>query len=218
MSLFRNLGINKYTLKNWNRINWRSSRKLQQIVKKGFPPNIVAFKGTMACIDPNASIELGSRRVVINAGWFEATPFRTLFSMREQSRLIVHDAFSFYSNADVSILENATFEIGSGYANHGARIHCSNHIRIGYDVYIGNDVDIKDNDGHDLMGSNKPASLPIVIEDHVWIGARVTVLKGVTIGEGAVVAAGAVVTKDVPPHTMVAGVPAKVVKENVSWK
>lgn len=218
MGLFHSLGINKYNLKNWNRIGWFASRKLQKVVKRGVPSNIVAFKGTIACVDSTATIELGSRRVVINDGWFEATPFRTLFAMRGHSRLIVHDAFSFYSNADVSILENATFEIGSGYANHGARIHCSNHIKIGYDVCIGNDVDIKDNDGHDVIGSSKPASLPIVIEDHVWIGARVTVLKGVTIGEGAVVAAGAMVTKDVPPHTMVAGVPARVVKENVSWK
>lgn len=46
-----------------------------------------------------------------------------------------------------------------------------------------------------------------------WLGANVTVLPGVTIGEGAVVAAGAVVTKDVPPRTVVGGVPARIIKE-----
>lgn len=60
-------------------------------------------------------------------------------------------------------------------------------------------------------------SAPIVIGDHVWIGMNVIVLKGVTIGEGAVVSAGSVVTKDVPPHSLVAGVPAKVVKTDVEW-
>ena len=45
----------------------------------------------------------------------------------------------------------------------------------------------------------------------------VTILKGVTIGEGAIVAAGSLVNKDVPPHCLVAGIPAKVVKSNVSW-
>lgn len=49
----------------------------------------------------------------------------------------------------------------------------------------------------------------IVIHDHVWLGSRALVLPGVTIGEGAVVAAGAVVTKDVPPYTVVGGVPAR---------
>jgi acetyltransferase-like isoleucine patch superfamily enzyme len=53
---------------------------------------------------------------------------------------------------------------------------------------------------------------PIVIGDEVWIGINAVVLPGVTIGEGAIVAAGAVVTKDVPPYSIVAGVPAKVIK------
>jgi maltose O-acetyltransferase len=50
---------------------------------------------------------------------------------------------------------------------------------------------------------------PVAIEDNVWIGMRATILGGVTLGRGSVVAAGAVVTKDVPPLTIVAGVPAK---------
>jgi maltose O-acetyltransferase len=53
---------------------------------------------------------------------------------------------------------------------------------------------------------------PIVIEDGCWIGARATILPGVTVGQGSVVAAGAVVTADVPPNTLVGGVPAKVIK------
>lgn len=53
----------------------------------------------------------------------------------------------------------------------------------------------------------------IVVEDDVWLGANVVVTDGVRIGRGAVVAAGAVVTRDVPPHTVVAGVPARIIKE-----
>ncbi len=53
----------------------------------------------------------------------------------------------------------------------------------------------------------------IVVEDDVWLGANVVVTDGVRIGKGAVVAAGAVVTRDVPPHTVVAGVPARIIKE-----
>lgn len=67
---------------------------------------------------------------------------------------------------------------------------------------------------HELNSPDFSSSFkPIVIEDHVWIGSRATILQGVTIGRGAVVAAGAVVTKDVPPMTVVGGVPAKPIRK-----
>ena len=59
------------------------------------------------------------------------------------------------------------------------------------------------------MPGQRAITAPVVIEDDVWIGFRVLVLKGVTIGKGAVVAAGAIVTKDVPAHTLVVGQPAR---------
>ena len=57
---------------------------------------------------------------------------------------------------------------------------------------------------------------PVIIEDDVWLGANVTVLKGVTIGRGSVVAAGAVVTKSFPPYSIIGGVPAKFIKRRFS--
>ena len=68
------------------------------------------------------------------------------------------------------------------------------------------------------INGNTTISAPIVIEDHVWIGLNVTILKGVRIGTGAVVAAGAVVTADVPPNTLVGGVPAKALKHDITWE
>ncbi|WP_373780625.1 2,3,4,5-tetrahydropyridine-2,6-dicarboxylate N-acetyltransferase [Weissella soli] len=65
-----------------------------------------------------------------------------------------------------------------------------------------------------LAGVVEPASAtPVIIEDNVLVGANAVVIEGVHVGEGAVVAAGAIVTKDVPAHTVVAGVPARVIKE-----
>ena len=218
MGILRRLGISKYSMKNWRKIDWFSSWKLQAKVNEGNPSNIVALKGTAVSLDSTASIQMGSGKFVLNASWCKVNPFPTLFSMREHSSLIVHGSVSIYSNADISVNENAVLEFGSGFINHGARIHCFEHISIGRHVFIGDDVAIRDSDGHEIVGAEKPMTLPIIIGDHVWIGARVTIIKGVTIGEGAVVAAGSVVVKDVPAHTLVAGVPAKVVKENVTWK
>ena len=59
----------------------------------------------------------------------------------------------------------------------------------------------------------KMDSHPLIIGDGAWLGARSTIMPGITIGEGAVIGAGAVVTKDVPAHTLVAGVPAVIIRE-----
>lgn len=64
-------------------------------------------------------------------------------------------------------------------------------------------------DSHDKLPGN---DAPVIIEDDVWCGANVTILKGVTIGQGSVVAAGAVVTKSFPPYSIIGGVPAKLLK------
>ncbi|MFJ3441328.1 sugar O-acetyltransferase [Streptomyces sp. NPDC086081] len=87
-------------------------------------------------------------------------------------------------------------------------------IRIGNGVMIAPKVSLITG-GHPLPLAERREYLsyaPIVIEDHVWIGTGAIITQGVTIGAGAVVAAGAVVTRDVPAGTMVAGVPAQVIK------
>jgi len=107
--------------------------------------------------------------------------------------------------------------IGEGYINNKVTIDCFDSITIGNGVAISKGVTIRDSDNHSINGSKK-ISAPIIIEDHVWIGLNATILKGVRIGSGAVVAAGAVVTRDVPENAIVGGVPARIIKENVSWK
>jgi acetyltransferase-like isoleucine patch superfamily enzyme len=69
-----------------------------------------------------------------------------------------------------------------------------------------------------VAGVPRPQAEPIRIGDHVWIGMGVTIVGGVTVGDGAVVAAGSVVSADVPERSIVAGNPARVVRENVSWQ
>ena len=112
----------------------------------------------------------------------------------------------------------ATLTIGDGTAiGDRTEIHCGNSITIGNDTVISWDCCIMDRDYHKLE-SDYEVTKPVVIGNNVWIGCNVIILKGVTIGDGAVIAAGAVVTKDVPERAIVGGNPAKIIKENVTWK
>ena len=99
------------------------------------------------------------------------------------------------------------------FINHGCSFLDIGGITIEDDVQIGPRVNLT-SENHPLdPGDRKTVILqPILIKRNVWIGAGATILPGVTIGENAVVAAGAVVSRDVPPNTVVAGIPAKVVK------
>ena len=87
-------------------------------------------------------------------------------------------------------------------------------ITIGDDVFIAPKVCLT-TINHDFNPYNRRATFckPIVIKDRVWIGINVTICPGVTIGENSVIAAGSVVTKDVPPNVIVAGNPAKVIRQ-----
>ena len=100
------------------------------------------------------------------------------------------------------------------FINAGCQFQDQGGITIGDDVLVGPQTIIATLN-HDPAPDKRGGMIPkpIKIGDKVWLGARVTICPGVTIGEGAIVGAGAVVTKDVPPRSVVAGVPAKVIKQ-----
>jgi acetyltransferase-like isoleucine patch superfamily enzyme len=103
--------------------------------------------------------------------------------------------------------------VGRNSRLNGVHIDARELVKIGENVRIAPYSIILDSDFHDTKDHFADgASSPVIIEDDVWIATRATILKGVTIGHGSVIAAGAVVTKSVPPKSVVAGVPAKVIK------
>lgn len=113
------------------------------------------------------------------------------------------------------VFKGGRLEIGDEtMLNFGADISATRSVKIGRDCLIGTHAIILDNDYHDLLDRHRvPEPKPVTIGDRVWIGNRVIVLPGVTIGDDAAVGAGSVVTSDVPPRSVVVGNPARVVRQ-----
>ena len=103
---------------------------------------------------------------------------------------------------------------------HGCSFHVADSVRIGKHCFLASKVAVHDFDGHPIDADRRRTGQPtppegvrrIVIGDDVWIGTGAIILKGVRIGARSIVGAGSVVTRDVPPDTIVAGNPARVVK------
>lgn len=121
-------------------------------------------------------------------------PFRCDFGYR------IHIGKCFYANYNLIILDGAEVTIGS-------------HVFIGPNCGIyaaGHPLDVEQrNEGLEY-------AYPVKIGNHVWIGGNVTIIGGVIIGEGAVIGAGSVVVKDIPPYTLAAGNPCRVIRNIVS--
>jgi acetyltransferase-like isoleucine patch superfamily enzyme len=98
------------------------------------------------------------------------------------------------------------------FVNVGTTIIAVEEVIIGDDVAFGADVYLVDSDSHGVEGREHKQG-PVRIGDGTWLGARSVVLQGVTIGKRVMVAAGAVVVRDVPDDCLVAGNPAKVIRQ-----
>lgn len=117
------------------------------------------------------------------------------------------------------------------YIGENSRIWSANKIRIGSRVLISHGVNVHDTDSHSLDAYERHqhfvsiatvghpesvpniSSAPVLVEDDVWIGCNATILKGVRIGRASIIAAGSVVTKNVPEKVLIAGNPARVIRE-----
>jgi maltose O-acetyltransferase len=118
---------------------------------------------------------------------------------------------------ELVVKKGGVLEIRDGsYINYGGSIAAMKRVQIGANCLIGTFAMISDNQFHRLEPERRyelPESSPVILEDNVWLGGRVIVLPGVTIGEGSVIGAGSVVTRDIPPRCVAVGAPAKVVKK-----
>lgn len=149
----------------------------------------------------------GRHSVVHRSARMDTPPYRK-FSLGDYS---VIESFACINNAVGDVIIGDHTRIGLHNTIIGP-VTIGSHVNLAQGITV-TALNHNFDDAEKRIDEQGVSTTPVVIEDDIWIGANAVVLPGVTIGHHSVVAAGAVVTKDVPPHSLVAGVPAKIIKQ-----
>jgi acetyltransferase-like isoleucine patch superfamily enzyme len=149
----------------------------------------------------------GKHSVIHRSARMDTPPYR-VFSLGDYS---VIESFACINNAVGDVIIGDHTRIGLHNTIIGP-VEIGSHVNLAQGITV-TALNHNFSDANKQIDEQGVSTSPVTIEDDVWIGANAVILPGVTIGEHCVVAAGAVVTKDVPPHSLVAGVPAKVIKK-----
>lgn len=198
-------------------INWWQTWSLYRRVIKPRSSSIRVLNASNIKLAPSVTIEMSEHASFeINRQDYIKTHERSTLYLGENAHLKLNGRFTMHGHSSIMIHDGALLEIGNNTYLNGGLIDCAHHISIGDDCAIADEVRIMDESFHTVdpqIGGGE-----IKIGNNVWIATGAMILPGVKIGDGAIVAAGSVVTKDVPERCMVAGVQAKVIKENVEWR
>lgn len=149
--------------------------------------------------------------------------YRTNIFIEGSNNIVEFEEGCEYGFVNIYVLgSNSTVRIGRNSSNRGGMfISCGNQndIIIGEDCLFAHDIDVFASDSHQILMDNKVINTAksININNHVWIGAHSSIMKGVNIGEGAVIGCRTVVTSDIDDHTLNVGSPSRCVKNKIDW-
>ena len=186
---------------------------------------IVCGTGCRLNIDRSAKLEFEGFLTLGRKKMFKHSKEESKLFIGKNAKLTIGGDFAVDAGNDIEIFDNAELIIRGGKngysdANTGLTIICGQKIEIMADAGIGRNVTIRDTNGtsHYINTTGYRPSRPVVIGERAWLCESCTVMQGVKIGTGAIVGACSLVTKSVPDHAMVSGVPAEVVQNDVLWK
>jgi len=211
LNLLMILGVSPQAWGTFVRMNFSSP----QVERKGhtFFRNV---SRTVVQLDENAKLALNAR-LTTGVKQLKHAQMETRILVQRAGEFVVDGDFDMFGGSYIRVTPGGKLTLKGGFINENVQITVGDNVEIGSDFTCGRDVVIRSFDGHNIEQEGYKISEPIKIGNHVWVGQGATILKGVTIGDGAIIAAGAIVTKDVPARAIVAGVPAKFVRENIIW-
>jgi acetyltransferase-like isoleucine patch superfamily enzyme len=172
---------------------------------------IQLFRGARINLAKGSRLTIGRNRYIATPG---------LLCIKFNGQLTIDGDVTIFCGTRIVIDNDAHLEIGNNsYINSDSAVTCFEHIAIGSDCAISWNTNILDGNAHELTvaGRARTRTRPLEIGDNVWIGTGATIV-GATIGHGTVVGAGSVVTSNMPPEVLVAGNPARVTREEVTWE
>lgn len=192
--------------------NWR----MELLWRLRYGSRAIILGRVQAELSRQATVNVNQARIGIRVlGTATGRSATTILAAGAKARLELAGAI-IGRGAVVSVGPGGELVIGpESYLNDGSRVMATRSIRVGSRCAISWGVTVIDDDGHGF--GSPPYSAPVMIEDDVWIGCNTTILKGVTIGAGSAIGAGSVVTRSCPPRSLIAGVPARVIKSDIQW-
>jgi len=168
-------------------------------------------------------IEGNNNVIILKRG---AVVRNTTFLIRGNNNTIILEEYCRYNGGSLWIEDSfAQIIIESKTTVEEAHLACTENnseIHLGKDCMLAKGIEIRTGDSHSIIdissGKRINFAKNVLLKDHVWIGSRAMILKGVIIEEHSVVAAGSVVTKSMPSHVLIGGVPAQVIKTGITWE
>lgn len=185
-------------------------------IKANWKTKIKLFRGGKLTVD--GKLNIGA--VPTFFGYATGLCNRTVIVVEKNGSLYIGNNVKLYPGVKILVGSNAKVILENNCGlNANTLLIAKDSITIGKSSVVSWNGQILDSDMHSVIqnGIESDFTKPVRIGNNVWIGNGVTVLKGVTIGDGAIVAACSVVTKDVPPRSLAAGIPSKVIRSEIAW-
>lgn len=192
----------------------------KKIVRKG-SGKIIPYKNAIIDLEENSKIYIGNRDIEIGVNKLKGSEAETYLRLRSGALWMAEGGAQISFGSTIEILQKASVKSGYFTMSSFGTIIAQKSIVLGDDVMMARNVIIFDSDFHyfEYLQKTNEGAQEVVIGNHVWLTANVTVLKGVKIGDGSIIAANTVVTKDVGEAVLVGNEKKMtVLSDSVIWK